>query len=121
MEEILGNPEQKAVFVSPTPDGHLQGFLEASIRPFADACKTRPVGYIEGWYVEPEARRQGTGRALVEAAEEWARVKECEEIGSDTPLENQLARLVHKHIGYEEVERLVLFRRSLSCVGDLRS
>jgi putative acetyltransferase len=40
-----------AVFVAVRPSGGLGGFLEASIRPFAEGCKTRPVGYIEGWFV----------------------------------------------------------------------
>lgn len=44
------------------------GFVEASLRPYAEGCDTRPVGYLEGGYVAPEWRGQGIGRALVEAA-----------------------------------------------------
>ena len=35
----------------------------------ADGCTTHPVGYVEGWYVDPDVRRKGVGKALVAAAE----------------------------------------------------
>jgi len=113
MAGILRHPGEEAVFVSPRPDGRLQGFLEVSVRPYADGCESRPVGYIEGWYVEPGARRKGVGRALVAAGEEWARSKGCQEMASDAEVENTLSHLAHRHLGYEEVERLVHFRKKL--------
>ena len=60
------------VLVAERPAGGLCGFVEASIRPFAEDCTTRPVGYVEGWFVDPDMRRQGVGRKLVKAAEQWA-------------------------------------------------
>ena len=113
MSDILRNPKEEAVFVSPGPDGRLQGFLEISIRPFAHGCESRPVGYIEGWYVEPDARRKGVGRALVAAAEEWARSKGCRGMASDAEIGNELSQLAHERLGYEEVERLVHFGKKL--------
>ena len=64
------------------------GFAELSIRAYAENCWTDRVGYLEGWYVEPDARRRGIGRALVEAAERWARLQGCTEFGSDAVLDN---------------------------------
>lgn len=61
------------VFVAVRPDGSVCGFVEAGSRSYADGCETSPVGYVEGWYVDPDVRRQGYGRALLAAAEEWAR------------------------------------------------
>jgi hypothetical protein len=58
-----------AVFVAVRPDGSLCGFLEASVRPVADGCTTHPVGYGEGWYLDPDVRQKGVGRTLLEAAE----------------------------------------------------
>src|SRR5262249_5879330 len=58
-----------AVFVAVRLGGGLCGFLEASVRPLADGCTTHPVGYVEGWYVDPDVRHQGVGRRLVQAAE----------------------------------------------------
>ena len=46
----------KAVFVVDRGDGQLGGFLEAATRESADGCETSPVGYIEGWYVDPDLR-----------------------------------------------------------------
>ena len=61
------------VFVLERPDGRLGGFLEAGTRKYAEGCVTAPVGYIEGWFVDENLRRQGHGHELVNAAEDWAR------------------------------------------------
>jgi aminoglycoside 6'-N-acetyltransferase I len=112
-EDILAHPERFAVFIS-EESGKVTGFLEASLRLYVDGCATSPVGYIEGWYVDPQFRGAGVGRALVEAAEEWARSKGCTEMGSDTVLENVDSQRAHLRLGYSEVERIAIFRKSLS-------
>jgi aminoglycoside 6'-N-acetyltransferase I len=117
MEDILQNPEQEAVFVSAGPEGRLQGFVEVSIKSYAIGCGTKPVGYLEGWYVEPETRRKGVGRALVVAAEEWARSRGCRQMASDTQVENEGSQRAHTRLGYAEVERLVHFRKDLVFEG----
>src|ERR1700754_3224254 len=69
MYDILDFPEAQLVLVADVGGGKLAGFLEASIRPFVEDCHTDNVGYLEGWFVEPEYRRKGIGRALVAGAE----------------------------------------------------
>jgi putative acetyltransferase len=101
------------VFVAERPTGGLCGFVEASIRPHVDGCSTRPVGYIEGWFVDPDVRRRGVGRKLVEAAERWAAAQGCREMASDAHLWNSVSHEAHKALGFEEVERLVHFRKAL--------
>jgi aminoglycoside 6'-N-acetyltransferase I len=113
MAEILRNPEREAVFVSAEPDGRLRGFVEVSLRASAAGCESSPVGYLEGWYVESEVRRKGIGKALVAIAEEWARSKGCREMASDAVVENEVSHVAHGRLGYEEVERLVHFRKAL--------
>ena len=57
---------------------------------------------------------RGIGRALVEAAEARARALGHDEIASDSELDNLKAIAAHRALGYEEIERVVCFRRSLS-------
>jgi aminoglycoside 6'-N-acetyltransferase I len=94
-------------------DGRLVGFLELDQRKYAPGCEASPVAFIEGWYVDPPARGQGVGRALVEAAEVTARALGHVEIASDAEVENTAGIAAHLALGFEEIERVVCFRKSL--------
>jgi len=112
MERILADP-QTPVFVMERPDGRLGGFIETGTRKYADGCETSPVGYIEGWLVDEDLRGQGVGKALVVAAENWARAQGLREMASDTWLENDVSIAAHLKMGYEEMERLIHFAKTL--------
>ena len=108
LDTILADPGQ-AVFIASAFDGRCVGFVEAATRTYAEGCATSPVGYIEGWYVDEDLRGQGIGTRLVTTAEEWARQKGCQEMASDTWLDNDASIYAHIRMGYQEVERLVHF------------
>lgn len=113
--EMLGiyeHPDTQLVVVADV-EGRLAGFLEASIRPFVEDCETDHVGYLEGWFVEPDYRMHGVGRELVRAAEEWARRKGCTEMASDSEIGNELSLEAHLKLGYEVTSRLVHLRKEL--------
>jgi aminoglycoside 6'-N-acetyltransferase I len=112
MDEILASDSEE-VFFAERSEGGLCGFLEASLRSRAEGCDTTPVGYIEGWYVDDDVRRQGVGRELVQAAEAWVRSKGCRQMASDAKLWNELSHRAHGALGYEETARLVLFKKDL--------
>jgi aminoglycoside 6'-N-acetyltransferase I len=102
------------IFVAEASDTSLVGFLEVGLRSHADSCDTaQPVGYVEGWYVAESHRYRGIGKQLLAAAEEWARRQGCAEMASDTQHDNTLSQRVHQSLGFEIVERAVLFRKSL--------
>jgi aminoglycoside 6'-N-acetyltransferase I len=65
-------------------------------------------------YVEPASQGQGVGRALIEAAEAYARAAGHYEIASDADVENAEGIAAHLATGFEEIERVVCFRRSLA-------
>ncbi|HEX3343123.1 MAG TPA: GNAT family N-acetyltransferase [Polyangiaceae bacterium] len=95
-------------------EGAVVGFIEVGLRSHADGCDTRrPVGFIEGWYVEPAQRGAGVGRALMQAAEEWARSQGCSEVASDTWIDHEDSQRAHEALGFEVVDRCVHFRKSL--------
>jgi len=90
------------------------GFVELSIRPYAEGCETDRVAFVEGWYVEPDARGTGVGAALIRAAEEWARLQGCSEIASDTEADNVSSAAAHRALGFEETAVVRCFRKPLS-------
>jgi aminoglycoside 6'-N-acetyltransferase I len=103
-----------AAFVACSGDGVPIGFAEVGLRSHADGCDpSQPVGFVEGWYVEPEWRRRGVGAALLAAAEEWARAQGCAEMGSDALIDNEISQQAHEALGYAEIDRCVHYRKEL--------
>lgn len=89
------------------------GFIEMSIRNFADGCVTDHVAYVEGIYVEPEFRQQQVARKLLKAGEQWAKEKGCTEMASDVEMGNDPSIAFHLSAGFNEVTRAVLFAKKL--------
>jgi len=76
------------ILVAEASDGSLAGFLELGLRSHAEGCNpSRPVGYVEGWYVAGEHRQRGVGK--------------------------ELSQRVHERLGFAVMERAVHFRKSL--------
>ena len=99
-------------------DGRAIGFAELSIRPYAEGCETDRVAFLEGWYVEPQYRRRGAGRALVLAAEAWAGAQGCTEFGSDALIDNTLSAAAHAALGFDEVAQIRCFLKRLPAGGE---
>lgn len=89
------------------------GLAEAGVRDYGNGCETAPVPWLEGIYVVPGQRRSGLARRLVQAVEAWARAEGYAELGSDAALDNLTSRLAHARWGFEETERVVMFRKVL--------
>jgi aminoglycoside 6'-N-acetyltransferase I len=90
------------------------GFIELSIRPYADGCTSDRVAYIEGWYTIPKMRGLGVGAALITKAEQWAVANKCLELASDTEIANTTAAKAHKGVGFSETGRIVCFKKVLN-------
>ena len=102
------------ILVAEASDRTIAGFLEVDLRSHADGCNpSRPVGYVEGWYVAENHRHKGVGKKLRAAAEDWARSQGCIEIASDTWIDNEVSQRVHEALGYEVVDRCVHYRKTL--------
>jgi len=82
-------------------------------RPRLEGCRTRRVAYLEGWFVVPDARPQGVGRALISAAEESGRAQGCTEFASDTRPDNTTSAAAHRALGFSETGLVLCFRKDL--------
>lgn len=113
---VAGAPKSTmplAIFVAEQARA-LVGFVEVGLRSHADGCDpTRPVGFVEGWYVADSHRGRGVGRALLRAAEDWSREQGCRELASDTWLDNEASQAAHVALGFEVVDRCVHFKKPL--------
>jgi aminoglycoside 6'-N-acetyltransferase I len=103
-----------AAFIAEDDEATPLGFVEVAIRAFSDGCDSMPVPHVEGWYVEPFARGRGVGRRLMRAVESWARTRGFKELASDTEVHNGASLCAHEACGFEEVDRLVKFRKRLT-------
>ena len=61
----------------------------------------------------PEYRRRKVGALLLAAAEQWARNAGCQEMASDTWVDNLTSQHVHEALGFEVVDRCVHYRKRL--------
>ena len=105
--------EPAAVLVAEDRESGVVGVVELSIRPCAEGCRTKRVAYLEGWYVIPEARGRGVGRALVGAAEAWACSEGCSEFASDTRAENESSTAAHLALDFEDAALIRCFKKEL--------
>jgi aminoglycoside 6'-N-acetyltransferase I len=118
LDAILSNPMigtlPMVILVAEGENGTLIGFLEVGLRSHADGCdSTRPVGFVEGWFVQEEFRNQGIGREMMRTAMDWARAQGCLEMASDALMDNEGSHRAHEALGFEVVDQCVHFRKEL--------
>ncbi|HEU0223389.1 MAG TPA: GNAT family N-acetyltransferase [Paracoccaceae bacterium] len=107
-------PEKEGDILVAAEAGALAGCIAIAVRPWADGCETAPVPYVEAWYVAPAFRRRGIGRALMRAAEHWARERGFTELGSDALLDNAASLAAHAALGFLPTQKVQFFRKIIS-------
>lgn len=111
-EEFADDPNM-ASFIKYVDDKPV-GFANVSIRyDYVEGCETSPVGYLEGIFVEDEYRKNNYARDLVKACETWVKDKRIKEFASDCTLTNKDSLAFHLAIGFEEVNRIICFKKEL--------
>lgn len=76
--------------------------------------ESMPAPHLEAWFVMPELRRKGIGRALIEAVERWCLNAGFQELGSDAERKNRGSIAAHRAIGFEPNLRVQYFRKRLT-------
>ena len=101
------------VLVAERPGGGLAGFLELALRERAEGCSSRPVAFVQSWWVDADRRGHEVGRALMQAAEAWARVRGLKEIAAEVDAADVAGLAAHRAHGFSEVRRLVTLRKDV--------
>jgi aminoglycoside 3-N-acetyltransferase len=113
VDAMLAEGGHEVAFVAEIAPGRLCGWVEVSLHEEAEGCNSSPVGYIEGWFVDPSHRGRGIGRRLIEAGEAWARSRGCVEMASDTTSEFPESPSAHRALGYVDAKVTFHFQKRL--------
>lgn len=110
----LKNGVDEITFLAFDEQGEAIGFAEAALRhDYVNGCSSSPVVFLEGIFIEPDARRNGVARALAEAVKRWGQERGCAEMASDADIANDASHEFHAALGFAETERVVYFRKSI--------
>lgn len=90
--------EGSSVLVAERSDGELGGFVY--VQQQVDYFRQQPHAHVSILTVDAEVEGQGAGRALLEAAEGWARTRGMDMITLHVFAGNQRARAVYERLGY---------------------
>ena len=101
------NLPQYAIFVAEDDQGQIVGLLTASLR--WTLWHMGPCAIIEELVVDEATRGQGAGRALIQAAIEWARAHSCSEVEVSTEMDNTAAQAFYRRLGFESEALLLEF------------
>lgn len=99
-ESLLNPTRDASIFIAEDADGRALGLIH--LRTTTEHYNREEHGHVEDLIVAPEGEGRGVGRALLEKAEEWARVRGYRWLTLNVFAENVRAREVYKRLGYGE-------------------
>jgi GNAT superfamily N-acetyltransferase len=109
LRQILGQPSQ-LVLVAQTAAGDICGWLQAlSSNVLESGFRVEIVGLV----VSANTRRQGVGKALVAAAETWARQVGAPSVNVRSNIIRIESHLFYPALGYLPVKQQMVYRKTL--------
>lgn len=95
-------------------DGNPVAFAQCQLRyDYVEGTDSSPVGYLEGIFVKEKWRLNHIAADLVRECEQWAKGRGCTEFASDCELDNTISHEFHLKSGFEEMNRIICFRKSI--------
>jgi aminoglycoside 6'-N-acetyltransferase I len=121
IELALANRMQRSVFLCFGEAEEAIGMIEVVIRPYYPGVALAPVAALESLCVPAGGAGEVAARALIVAAEEWARTRGCRELALAVPVDDVGALAQRTSLGFVEIGRSVLMRRSIAAIAPPRS
>ena len=110
--ELIKN--ENAVCFLKYADDRPIAFAQCQLRhDYVEGAVSSPVGYLEGIFVTEEYRQKGYAAELLAECEKWAKENGCSEFASDCELDNAESLRFHIAMGFEEVNRIICFKKEL--------
>jgi GNAT superfamily N-acetyltransferase len=106
---VLSEPDH-AVFGAEGEDGSLLGWVHVCFRLL---LIDPPSAFVEGLVVAAGARRRGVGKALMAAAENWARRGGAEAVRLRSGAPRAAAHAFYRALGYREGKAALGFEKDL--------
>jgi ribosomal protein S18 acetylase RimI-like enzyme len=99
------------VLVAQSDDGRLTGFCQ--LYPTYCSLRTARTFVLYDLYVASAARGQGVGRALIRAAEDYARAAGAVRLELSTARDNTPAQRLYESLGWKRDEDFFVYGRTL--------
>jgi GNAT superfamily N-acetyltransferase len=106
----LARREDARVFVAEDEDGGIAGWTHVYVEYLLESDNGAELG---GLVVADGSRGRGVGRALLAAAEEWARERGCRYVRVRSKVERTAAHAFYEHVGYVQFKTQKNFRKPL--------
>ena len=107
---LAGDPDAAAL-VAEAGDGAVAGWIHVCGRR---SLETDPAAEIAGLVVDAGRRREGIGRRLVEAAEDWARQHGYERLRVRSNVARDVAHVFYAGLGFERVKSQHVYERTVA-------
>ncbi len=108
---LVEDDPDHGLFVAETADGQVAGWVHVHGRRLLEA---EPFAEIGGLVVDEAYRGQGTGRALMAAAERWAAAHGYAEVCVRSNVVREAAHRFYKRLGYRVVKSQHTFRKAVT-------
>lgn len=102
--------EQQTIFVAVVPRAGVVGWIGVAL---CETLTDSGRADIQGLVVEDEYRGNGIGQLLVQAAEEWARHRNCTSVRLVSNVVRERAHEFYKRLGYDILKTQHAFKKVL--------
>lgn len=111
LRQLQTHPEWQAALVAVLPEGQVVGWVQVYRVIFLGGA---PFTEIGGLVVDERQRRQGIGRALVQAAEDWARQHGTNDVSVRSNILREGAHAFYRRLGYRLIKTQHTFHKELT-------
>lgn len=111
LQLLLNAPNQGHIFVARHPQAGVVGMVSAQL--VISTAMGAPSAWIEDMVLRDEFRGQGLGKALLDAAADWAKSKGAKRIQLVADADNAPALGFYKYLGWQPT-RLFAWKKILS-------